>query len=152
VTGYKKPEGKFGRGKQPVIDVNVSDAVAYCSWLSKITGTTVRLPEENEWVYAAQGGNKSKGYIYSGSNDIEEVAWYGHNSGDKTHEVGTKKPNELGIYDMSGNVWEWCGTEGAVRGGSWYFYGNGCRVSSRYVDYPDNRNYSLFGFRVLQKR
>ena len=151
-TGYKKPDGKFGRGKQPVIDVNVSDAMAYCRWLSKITGTTVRLPEEDEWVYAAKGGNKSKGYIYSGSNDIDEVAWYGSNSGDKTHEVGTKKPNELGIYDMSGNVWEWCGTEGAVRGGSWYFYGNGCRVSSRYVDFPDNRNYSLFGFRVLRKK
>ena len=112
----------------------------------------MRLPEEDEWVYAAKGGNKSKGCIYSGSNDIDEVAWYGSNSGDKTHEVGTKKPNELGIYDMSGNVWEWCGTEGAVRGGSWYFYGNGCRVSSRYVDFPDNRNYSLFGFRVLRMK
>jgi hypothetical protein len=151
-TGYKKPDDSFGRGKQPVINVNVADAVAYCNWLSKETGTTVRLPEENEWEYAAKGGNRSKGYEYSGSNTIDEVAWYDTNSGNKSHEVATKRANELGIYDMSGNVWEWCGTSGAIRGGSWiYIFASRCRVSYSCDLNPINRDFD-HGFRVLQKR
>lgn len=148
--GYQNPKGNFGRGKQPVINVNVADAVAFCSWLSTETGTTIRLPEENEWEYAAKGGNKSRGYGYSGSNNIDEVAWYSDNSGRKAHEVGTKKPNELGIYDMSGNVDELCGTSGLIRGGSWGSRGNQCRVSCRLDGYDVRLD--LNGFRVLQKR
>jgi len=149
-TGYPKPTDKFGRGKQPVINVNVADAVAFCEWLSKETGTTIRLPEENEWEYAARGGNKSKGYNHSGSNNIDEVAWYSRNSGRITHEVATKMPNELGIYDMSGNVSEWCGTAGASRGGSWLDADYNCDVSSHRNDFPVKR-YTNYGFRVLQE-
>jgi formylglycine-generating enzyme required for sulfatase activity len=104
-TGYKKPRADFGRGNQPVINVNAADAIAYCEWLSKETGTTIRLPEENEWEFAAKGGMRSNGYQYSGGNSIDDVAWHKKNSGAKAHEVATKDPNELGLYDMSGNVW-----------------------------------------------
>jgi formylglycine-generating enzyme required for sulfatase activity len=134
-----------------VINVNVSDAVAYCQWVSKETGTTVRLPEENEWEYAARGGKKSKRYEYSGSNTVGDVAWYGDNSGRKTHEVATKRPNELGLYDMSGNVWEWCGTHGVLRGGSWGDDALLCRVSGRGGSNPDYRSLN-YGFRLLQKK
>jgi formylglycine-generating enzyme required for sulfatase activity len=150
-TGYEKPKAAFGRGKQPVINVNVADAVAFCTWLSKETGTTIRLPEENEWEYAAKGGTKGNGYKYSGSNSIDEVGWYLSNSGKTTHEVATKEANELGIYDMSGNVWEWCGTLGAVRGGSWENYDDYCRISNRIVYFPGGRITDI-GFRVLQKK
>jgi formylglycine-generating enzyme required for sulfatase activity len=151
-TGYKKPKADFGREKQPVINVNVADAIAYCAWLSKQTGTTIRLPKENEWEFAARGGKKSKGYTYSGSSKANDVAWYEDNSGTKTHEVGTKKPNELGIYDMSGNVWEWCDTTGAVRGGSWFdLIKLNCQVSSRFDYDPSYRNLN-YGFRLLQKK
>ena len=151
-TGYEKPFARFGRGEMPVVFVNVGDALAYCDWLSKETGTTIRLPEEDEWEFAAKGGNKSKEYKYSGSNNIDEVAWYESNSKKKTHIVATKKSNELGIYDMSGNVWEWCGTKGAARGGSWGRHDLiFCQVSSRYDYTPDLRFISQ-GFRILQKR
>jgi formylglycine-generating enzyme required for sulfatase activity len=150
-AGYKKPADKFGRGKQPVTNVNVADAVVFCKWLSKETGTTIRLPKENEWQYAARGGNKSKRCDYSSSNNVDEVAWYGDNSGGRTHEVATKKPNELGIYDMSGNVWEWCGFSGAIRGGGWDYYGGACRVSNR-GDLSPGISFSTLGFRVLQKK
>ncbi len=148
-TGYKKPIAKFGRGKETVINVNVVDAVAFCNWLSKETGKTVRLPEEKEWEYAAKGGNKSRSYKYSGSNTVDEVAWYSRNSGKRTHEVATKEPNELGIYDMSGNVWEWCGTFGALRGGSWGYDNDSCSLSPIHPFNPDH--YDNYGFRVLQK-
>ena len=149
-TGYDKPNDQgWGRGERPVIGVNVEDANKFCNWLSKKTGTVIRLPEEDEWEFAARGGNKSNGYKYSGSDNIDEVAWYYNNSGEKTNEVGTKKPNELGIYDMSGNVWEWAGTKVYVRGGSWGGSSNLCSVSYRYNHSPEARNSDL-GFRVLQ--
>lgn len=115
-----------------------------------------RLPTSKEWEYAARGGNKSKGYKYSGSDNIDEVAWYDGNSGHKTHKVGTKKPNELDIYDMSGNVCEWCldiynSSYRFIRGGSWYDYSDYCRVSYWVFDYPDSR-YDVIGFRICRNK
>ena len=99
---------EFKGDNLPVENVNWNDCQKFISKLNLITGKTFRLPTEAEWEYAARGGNKSRGYQYSGSNNLSDVAWYDDNSGNKTHAVGTKQPNELGIYDMSGNVLEWC--------------------------------------------
>jgi formylglycine-generating enzyme required for sulfatase activity len=131
-TGFKYPDdGGFGRGGNPVINVSWEGAVKFCNWLStrfgyeKVydlridsTGTYIqavnwnadgyRLPTEAEWEYVAKGGNKSQGYAFSGSNNLDEVAWYSKTSGNKPHEVGKLKANELGVYDILGNAWEWC--------------------------------------------
>jgi formylglycine-generating enzyme len=159
-TGREKPKDRFGRGKNPVINVNVADAVAFCDWMSRETGKTVRLPEENEWEFAAKGGSKGHRYEYSGSNDLDEVGWYDANSGKRTHEVATKKPNELGLYDMNGNVWELSGTAVAnvnlggswysSYGGSWYSSYGYCRVSSQNMHGASYRSGDI-GFRLLQK-
>ena len=92
----------------PVEQVTWEQCQTFCKLLSQRTGRKFRLPTNAEWEFAARGGNKSKGYIYSGSNDPDEVGWYDTNAGNSTHEVKQKMPNELGLYDMSGNVWEWC--------------------------------------------
>ena len=151
----------------PVECVSWDDVQTFLRKLNAATGKSYRLPTEAEWEYAARGGNKSQGYKYAGSNDPNLVAWYGGNSGDHTHDVGTRFPNELGIYDMSGNVREWCqdwygdydstpqinpkgsssGSCRVYRGGSWYDGARGCRVSFRYYNTPDYRYYYL-GFRL----
>jgi len=128
-----------------------------------------RLPTDAQWEFAARGGNSSEGYTYSGSNDVGEVAWYSANSGSKTHEVGKKAPNELGIYDMSGNLWEWCwdryenypsgpvtdytgavsGSFRVIRGGSWYDSAELAQSVGRIYDSPDGRD-STLGFRLVR--
>ena len=152
----------------PVEQVSWNDCQTFISKLNAITGKNFRLPTEAEWEFAARGGKKSKGYKYSGSNNIDEIAWYGSNSGSKTHPVGTKKSNELGIFDMSGNVWEWCGDwfgnyssssqtnptgpssggDRVGRGGGWSFNARGCRVSFRYWGNPGLRIRDL-GLRLV---
>ena len=161
----------------PVEQVSWNDCQEFIMKLNQLTGLNFRLPTEAEWEYAARGGNKSKGYKYSGSNDIGSVAWYYKNSGNsrlsnweglesnncRTHAVATKAPNELGLYDMSGNVWEWCsdwdgdyssgsqtnpkgpsyGSYRVNRGGSWFNGAVGCRVSKRGSNDPDLRSGDL---------
>ena len=92
----------------PVEYVSWNDCQTFISKLNALTGKNFRLPTEAEWEFAARGGNQSRHTQYSGSSRIDDVAWYDGNSGDKPHPVKTKQPNELGIYDMTGNVWEWC--------------------------------------------
>ena len=98
----------FKGAKRPVESVSWNDCQEFIRKLNAMTGKHFRLPTEAEWEYAARGGNRSRGYKYAGSNDLNSVAWYEDNSGNQTHEVGSKQPNELGLYDMSGNVTEWC--------------------------------------------
>ena len=152
----------------PVENVSWNNCQKFISKLNKLTGKSFRLPTEAEWEYAARGGNKSRGYQYSGSNTIGDVAWYDGNSGSKTHAVGTKQPNELGAFDMTGNVWEWCqdwhgryssspqtNPTGAVsgscrvyRGGSLWYPASYCRCSCRFDGTPDFRNGDL-GLRLV---
>lgn len=139
--------------QHPMVNINFDEANAYCIWLSESTGKNYRLPTEAEWEYAARGGKKSKGYTFAGSNDLDEVGWSYHTAGGQTQVRGSKKPNELGLYDMSGNVWEWCsdwydasyygsspstnpkgpasGTVHVLRGGSWSYLAADCRVANR---------------------
>ncbi|MGM9799925.1 MAG: SUMF1/EgtB/PvdO family nonheme iron enzyme [Muribaculaceae bacterium] len=150
----------------PVEKVSWKDCQKFIKKLNKLTGKKFSLPTEAQWEYAARGG-KSGGTKYSGSNNIGNVAWYEDNSGDKTHPVGEKSPNDLGIYDMSGNVWEWCqdwfdkypsysetnptgpdsGVSRVYRGGGWWSNAWVCRVSYRNFTAPGFRNYGL-GFRL----
>lgn len=155
----------------PMHSVTYTEALSYCRWLSQISGKQYRLPTEAEWEYAARGRNNSNGFSYAGSNEIAEVAWYGSNSGDQVQVVGSKRANELGLYDMTGNVWEWCSDwydanyyasspltnpngptssdKRILRGGSYFdstpIY---CTVFFRNYFAPESR-YSNFGFRVV---
>ena len=152
----------------PVEQVSWNDCKEFIGRLNQLTGANFRLPTEAEWEYAARGGANSCGYKYSGSNIIDDVAWYTSTTNDSgTKPVGTKSPNELGIYDMSGNVFEWCedwyggyseesqinpegpssGSDRMLRGGSWNGNARYCRVSSRSYYIPDYR-YNSSGFRL----
>lgn len=174
----------------PVEKVSWYDAVEFCNKKSRAEGLThcytgsgentkcnfsangYRLPTEAEWEYAARGGSESENAnsrLYSGSNNIDDVAWYSSNSNSKTHPVGGKKPNELGIYDMTGNVWEWCwdwkgsygsssqtnprgpssGSYRVIRGGSWIYFASRCRVAIRNNYHPDY-SYGGLGFRLVR--
>jgi formylglycine-generating enzyme required for sulfatase activity len=141
----------FSGTNLPVEYVSWNDCQTFIKKLNQLTGKNFRLPTEAEWEYAARGGKKSKGYKYAGSNTLSSVAWYNDNSSGKTHPVKQKQPNELGLYDMSGNVWEWCqdwygnyssssqtnptgptsGSDRVRRGGSWDYNAGSCCVSFR---------------------
>ncbi len=145
---------KFKGEDNPVEQVSWNDCQNFIKGLNQKTGRKFRMPKEAEWEYAARGGNKTHNYTYSGSNSLDEVGWYESNSGKTTHPVGKKKPNELGIYDMSGNVWEWCEDLGLPplpnrvhRGGSWDFFDSGCAVAGRCIDSPDYKGKG-FGLRL----
>ena len=174
---------RFKGDQLPVERVSWNDCQEFIKKLNSLTGLKFRLPTEAEWEYAARGGNKSKDYKYSGSNDIGSVAWYYVNSGDtildernrdddnlnncRTHEVMKKTPNELGLYDMSGNVWEWCidcydyyssrsqtnpkgpkkGSDRVLRGGSWINGSRSCRVSFR-LNFTPGYSDSKLGLRL----
>ena len=162
------PSGFKGNNQLPVECVSYEDCKTFISKLNSLTGKSFRLPTEAEWEFAARGGNNSRGYKYSGSNNIDDVAWYKDNSGSTTHPVKTKRANELGIYDMSGNVWEWCndwyggyssasvsnpggpgsGTYRVLRGGSWYGDAGICRVTNRDGDPPGLRSNNRLGVRL----
>ena len=165
-----------GSLKRPVENVSWDDCQEFIRKLNQLTGRQFRLPTEAEWEFAARGGTKSQGYKYSGGNSIGTVAWYASNaffnkdendSGYGTHNVKTKRANELGIYDMSGNVLEWCqdryghynseaqnnpkgpssGSYRVNRGCSWISDASYCRVSYRSYSTPDER-YDFLGLRL----
>ena len=154
---------KFRGPRQPVVAVTWEQSKTYCRWKGG------RLPTEAEWEYACSAGGTTKNYWESDSQD--EYAWYGENSDNQSHPVGRKKPNDYGLYDMHGNVWEWCsdwygkpyyqvspshnpqgpdsGKRRVIRGGSWNISGNRLRCSYRYRHYPEFRN-DLLGFRCVR--
>lgn len=188
IYGGSTTSNSNGKGDNyPVYYVSYNDIMGengFLDRLNALTGKDYRLPTEAEWEYAARGGQENQytrettdatgapsdaiQYVYSGSNDISDVAWYDGNSGSKTHPVGTKIPNELGIYDMSGNVWEWCydwygsyssaqqtnpmgassGSARVDRGGGWNDNASRCRVSFRGNGPPTYRG-NDFGFRLV---
>lgn len=151
----------------PVENVNWDDCQEFIGKLNVLTGKTFRLPTEAEWEYAARAGSKSRGYKYSGSDILQNVAWYSDNSDSATHFVRMKSPNELGLYDMSGNVWEWCadwygsyssapqinpsgpssGDFRVLRGGSWTVFAKNCQLSHRYCSSSYSRHFN-YGFRL----
>ena len=160
------PSYYTGNSQHPVERVSWANCQAFIDELNQLTGESFRLPTEAEWEYAARGGNKSQGYKYAGGDDIIHVAWFWGNipshqygtPGYGTQPVATKSPNELGLYDMSGNVWEWCqdwygnysssdqtdptgpswGSYRILRGGSWSRSDESCRVSYRNFNYPSS--------------
>ncbi len=158
-----------GDPQRPVDSVTWDECQEFITKLNEVTGLTFRLPTEAEWEFAARGGNKSNGFKYAGSNTIDDVAWYEDNSGTSSHAVATKAPNELGLYDMNGNVWEWCldwygdyssdaqtdptgpasGEVRVVRGGGWPDSAYYCRVTIRGGLDPSDA-FSCFGLRLAR--
>lgn len=169
VTGFGSTwTDKFGRGlNYPAYNITYDQVQTFIANLNELTGQKFRMPTEAEWEFAARGGNKSKKYQYSGSNTIDDVAWYFDNSDMTTHPVKTKQPNELGLYDMTGNVSEWCldwygsyesspatnptgpgkGSKRVCRGGNWNFGSAYCRNASR-LYYISTYVNSFMGFRL----
>lgn len=175
-----KKNGKFicqsGKENNPVVYVSWFGAKEYCKWISFLTNETYRLPYEAEWEYAAKGGRESEKYKFSGGKNIEDVAWYEKNNLGEPNECGQKQPNELGIYDMSGNIWEWCedwydekyyqychkqgivknpkgsvnGTFKNLRGGAWNDKEFDCRINSRGAHTPSKRE-DYYGFRIVKE-
>ncbi len=175
----------FSGSDKPVEQVTWYNAVEYCNarsiqegltpcyntttWACDFSANGYRLPTEAEWEYAARGRTNDPDYLYAGSDDINSVAWYTSNSGSTTHNVGTKTPNSLGLYDMSGNVWEWCndwygsysssaqtdpvgsnsGSYRVLRGGGWLYDADYCRVALRYINIPFGSS-NVVGFRVTR--
>ncbi|MDB5282486.1 MAG: Sulphatase-modifying factor protein [Bacteroidota bacterium] len=155
----------------PVDNISWVDAIKFISKLNEAAGQHYRLPTEAEWEYAARGGNESSGNEYSGSNTIDDVGWTNRNSSKKTHPVGTKMPNELAIYDMTGNVAEWCsdwyderyytispsdnpqgprdGNWHVLRGGSWFCFDVESRIAYRNYPYSEYRMFTL-GLRLAK--
>ncbi len=155
----------------PIVDVTYDDAMDYCEWLCANFGGNWRLPTEAEWEYAARGGEQGGGFMYSGSDDLSIVGWFGGNVSGGAIGIGRKQANELGIHDMSGNVWEWCrdwyaadyyrvspvlnpqgplsGTQRVLRGGAWDEIPVACRVAYRGCRAPSERR-SNSGFRVVR--
>jgi len=150
----------------PIVMVSWDEVQTFITRLNAMTGKTFRLPTEAEWEFAALGGNESKGYRYAGSDVLDEVVWHEGNTGMEVQPTGTKKPNELGLHDMSGNVWEWCAdlykpygvqsqdpapgskdTQYVLRGGSTEDIGKVCRVKTRYPQTPDFK-FDNVGFRL----
>lgn len=162
VMGYNP--SRYKCPKRPVTNVNYFEVQEFLHRLDSITGMQFRLPTEEEWEYAARGGKYSKGCVFSGGNEVDRVAWHNGNAR-KTKKVKKRSANELGIYDMSGNVWEWCdtkyrffdnernvnlGKDGQmyiIRGGAWQLPKTSCRVSWRGKRLPDLKN-SFGGFRL----
>lgn len=156
---------EFDKGHYPVENITHDEALEFVRRLSKMTNIHFSLPTEDEWEYAARGGQKSKHYRFAGSDNLETIAWYRDNSDSSTHPVGEKQPNELDIYDMCGNVWEWTKTpaysyavnvkpEGNCfirRGGSWWHKENNCRVSRRYASDHTKRTSGL-GLRLVIRK
>jgi formylglycine-generating enzyme required for sulfatase activity len=165
----ENPSYLKGNLQNPVEEVSWDDAQSFIEKLNSLTGEKFRLPTEAEWEYAARGGKEyhTDGYQYAGGNDIHTVGWYNENSARESKPVGLKQPNQLGIYDMSGNVREWCqdwyeaypstpqtnpqgpenGSNRVYRGGSWNNYAHSTRVSNRDNRSPGNRRNDL-GFRL----
>ena len=162
VMGYNPSKKKCP--KRPVTNVDYYEVQEFLRRLDSITGMQFRLPTEEEWEYAARGGKYSRGYVYSGSDEVDRVAWHNGNTS-AVKKVKKRASNELGIYDMSGNVWEWCdtkyrffdkernaslGKDGqmyVIRGGAWELPKTSCRVAWRGKRLPDLKN-SFGGFRL----
>ena len=171
-TGVSMPEEpNWGwNSSDPIVKVNWNDAINYCDWLSEKLDKNITLPTEAQWEFAARGGNQSKGYKYAGGRSMATAGWYNDNSNSKAQTVATKKANELGLYDMSGNVWEWCldwykndyynsspsknpkntarEDYRVRRGGGWVNDASGCRVAARGNDKPGTGS-RINGFRVV---